>query len=45
MCGGQNEFENRPYDKSDASEEQVKKEGIKEGKKELESFFDTALLQ
>ena len=37
--GGQNEFENRPYDKSGASEEQAKKEGIKEGKKELESFL------
>ena len=24
--GGQNEFENRPYDKSDTSEEQTKKE-------------------
>ena len=37
--GGQNEIENRPYDKSDTSEEQAKKEGKKEGKKELQSFF------
>ena len=38
---GQNEFENRPYAKSDdTSEEQAEKEGIKEGKKDLlQSFF------
>ena len=33
MCGGQDEFENRPYDISDTSEEQAKKEDKKGGKK------------